>query len=108
MIYAFPTSIILVTGMREIFHFLKEKLGWQNRESLEAALVMILILLIAANPGDPWRGRLLFQLWRPPKALSLQMLDPMARWFYLWRPNDFRCEPLTDTVTGFYLETQFG
>ncbi|NEP55967.1 MAG: hypothetical protein F6K31_02945 [Symploca sp. SIO2G7] len=105
VIYAFPTSFILVFGLKETFILLTKKFKLHPPHLQLRLLVVILAILIALPPIYPYRGRFWFQIYQPPAALSFKSIDTTAQWFFTNRQLDAKCLLMADAATDFTLNT---
>ncbi len=101
-LYAFPTSIALVAGLRALLD------GWGRLPERAAPwVVAALITVVALPPWFPWRGRLWFQVHRPPQSLTLRDFEQTAA--RLAQRRDLRptCVVGADNATEFALRAYF-
>lgn len=108
IVYALPTSFMLVLGLKEGMHWLEEKIGHLKNEFLQYALVVGLLLVLAMPPIFPWRGRLFFQLYIPPQQRTLKDIDKTAQWLSFHRKLKYSELLFTDDLTDFALTTHLG
>ncbi len=101
-LYAFPTSIALVAGLRALFE------GWQRLPARAAPWVVgTLIAVIALPAAFPWRGRLWFQVYRPPEVLALRDAEQTAAWLAGQPGLRQSCVVGADNATEFTLRAYF-
>lgn len=108
-LYAFPTSLIFILGLKEILPIFLNKIKQinlaKNNQLLSIIIVLIIILI---PPYQPFRGRFYFQIYKVPAQLSLQNIDITAQWFYENRKLNNSCLLASDRVTQFAIITHFG
>ena len=85
ILFAFPTSITLVWGLRGLIR-------QRPRLKLLASAGLLIMSLVYAFP---FRGRLFFQFYRPPEVRTLKQNLPVVNWLY--HNRDFKnCIYLSD------------
>jgi hypothetical protein len=78
LLYAFPASFATVEVLRGWLAVACRRLVLPG---VPRAAVAVLLLAPAALAAEfPWRGRLWFQLLRPAADLTLETIEPAARW----------------------------
>ncbi|MCM0605491.1 MAG: hypothetical protein KA715_05325 [Xanthomonadaceae bacterium] len=101
VLYAFPTSYMIVQALYDLLS------PFKNRIHLRNAIAMIIILSLGTLSRSPWRGRLRFQLEKTPDLLKLTHLKSLQTWIeslpFKIRPE---CRILTDNMASFYLSTK--
>jgi len=107
VLFAFPTSIMLITGVQTLLTDWPIRLGPKPSEGQKVILSTMLLLLVALSPAFPLRGRLWFQLYQPPASLTLQDTVQTAEWLADHPEYDPSCLMPGDNATGFMLATQF-
>ncbi|MCB0359914.1 MAG: hypothetical protein KDD44_09765, partial [Bdellovibrionales bacterium] len=108
ILYAVPTSLMLVIGFAEILRCLPIAVFRSSNDSFRASLTLGLIFVAALPPADPWGGRLYFQLYSPPAARTLQALDQAASWFIERHGLRSSCRLIADQPLRFVLATHRG
>jgi hypothetical protein len=107
--YAFPTAVLLILGIKEGLEFLaRHGAAWLGPPRRILASAAILTLLLSVPYTAPYRGRLAFQLYRPPAALSLTGLDETARWLANHDPIPPYTTLLSDDATYDALACHLG
>jgi hypothetical protein len=102
VLYAFPTSFMLVTASYSLFHR-----HWGRRTACAAVVSLLLGLGLLAD--SPWRGRLRFQLARTSSLEDLRFIEPLATWLKHSGPRlKTGCNVFSDNLTGFLLATHLG
>jgi len=104
-LYAFPTSFMLVLGLKETFILLTKKFKLHLPQLQLILLTIILAIVIALPPMYPYRGRFWFQIYQPPVELSLQRTDVSAQWLLKHRQLDSECLLVSDGATSFMVAT---
>ncbi len=115
LFYAFPSSVMLIVGLRElgrgILRFsllanlrLKEKI----QERVVQYFVVMLCLIFGLIPQSPWRGRLWFQLHRVPPSLALVPMDTTVQWFVTHPEVQLNCVYIPDEPTRYILKAELG
>jgi hypothetical protein len=99
VLYAMPTSLMVVYGLRRIFAFC----GKGN-----LFLSGLAVLCLAYSPKAPWRGRLVHLLHKPPLALAFAHLEATAISLKKHFPNVHACEFVTDDATDFVVGSHLG
>lgn len=107
VLFAFPTSIMLITGFQTLLTDWPIRLGPKPSEGQKVIFSTMLLLLVALSPAFPLRGRLWFQLYQPPASLTLQDTMQTAEWLLEHPEFDASCLIPGDNATGFMLATQF-
>jgi len=105
--YAFPTSFMLVLGIKEIFILLTKKFKLHLLQLQLILLIVTLAIITAFPPIYPYRGRFWFQVYQPPAELAFKGIDTTAQWFLDNRQLDAKCWLMTDGATDFTLKTHF-
>ena len=124
LLFAFPTSFLLVAGLRQAVARLRAR-GLR----VPVAVAAVPLLAFGALGSGFAGGRLWFQLLRPGDAASLVPLDATAEWLEsqrlargAWRPRELasidlagpapppstRCLVVSDAATSFALAAQLG
>lgn len=108
LLLAFPTSFMLVLGLRDTLKRLSQKFLPRSRNnSAILAITLSIILMISSIPMFPYRGRLWFQIYQPPVALSLANLDRTAQWLSANYSKNLDCALIADGTTNFMVVTHF-
>jgi hypothetical protein len=102
MLFALPSTFMVVAVLRDVFHRIS---GGVNRGPLWAGVGIGLLGLV---PAAPVWGKLPFQLYRTPAALSLVRLDEAAQWFLRNRKLEADCIVKSDGVTEFAIASLLG
>ena len=108
IIYAMPTSIMLLTGLKEGVQKISLKKKCFLQENICFVITFCLLLALATPPTYPWRGRLFFQVYMPPASNSLKAMDTTAQWLHdnrNYKPGGYL---ITDSVTDFALTAHLG
>ncbi|NET58347.1 MAG: hypothetical protein F6K47_19995 [Symploca sp. SIO2E6] len=105
VLYAFPTSFILVLGFKETLILLTKRLKLNLPHLQLRLLIVTLAIILAFPPIYPYRGRFWFQIHQPPAVLSFKSIDTTAQWFFENRQLDAKCWLMTDAATDFTLNT---
>ncbi|NER23878.1 MAG: hypothetical protein F6J96_24870 [Symploca sp. SIO1C2] len=107
VLYAFPTSFMLVLGIKEILILFTKKIKLHLSNFKLLLLIFILVSIIAFPAIYPYRGRFWFQVYQPPAKLSFKSIDTTAQWFFTNRQMEAQCFLMTDGTTDFTLKTHF-
>lgn len=107
-LYAFSYSFMLVVGLKDGFELLSRRLTTRRKDELMGASVAVVVVLVSLLPSFPYRGRLWFQLYKPPAELSLQGLDATSQWLSINYTRDLACLFAGDNATATVLATQLG
>jgi len=107
-LYAFPTSFMLVIGLKEVIGFLVVRLKARSKEELVQFSVAAIVIVVSLVPNFPYRGRLWFLLHKPATALTLQSTDLAAQWLFDNHQRGVTCIFAGDNATGAVLATNFG
>jgi len=105
VLYAFPTSFMLVLGFKETCILLTKKYKLNLPHFKLILLMFISLIIIASPPIYPYRGRFWFQVYQPPAELSFKSIDTTAQWFFANRQLEAKCFLMTDGTTDFTLKT---
>jgi hypothetical protein len=106
ILYAFPTSLVLVVGLLEVLNKLNLKFRYPTKYNYPIAIAILLFL--SANPSSPWFGRLAFQLHQPSQSRELKPLDATAQWFSKNRSFPNNCFLEGDGPVLFSIFTYLG
>jgi len=107
VLYAFPYSFMLVVGLKEGGAFLIRRLRTRPKDWLLGLSVASIVVLVSLVPSFPYRGRLWFQLYKPPPELSLQAIDATSQWLFENHRRDLSCLLAGDNATAAVLATNF-
>ena len=106
ILLGFPTSFMLIEGLRELCaRTLRDRTAARPRVLIGTS---VLLFALAAPPFYPWGGRLYGQLTRPDPELSLRFVDETAEWFMNHRSLRPDCRILSDAATQFGLHAHLG
>jgi len=107
VLYTFPHSFMLTSGLFEVARLVTAKLKLGNVDALSPPhLITVALLIMVSIPHDtPWRGRGLFQWFKPSHQLSLKHAQTLANELNVRGMLRPRCYWLTDHATDFALAT---
>lgn len=108
ILYAFPTSFMLIYGLRELIAPIASRLDRPRARGWSLGTTAAVALLLAAPGSYPWRGRLPFALHQPPRARTLAFADQTAQWFLEHRDVAPDCRIVSDVATEFAVATHLG
>lgn len=106
-LFAFPTSVMIVLGAKEIISIMKDYFRLPLTEFRIAALVTLCLVVLAWSPAYPFRGKFFFLIYRPPDELSLLNLDPIVRNFGDDQSHQLDCLLFGDHATQFLMATHY-
>jgi len=108
MLLGFPTSLMLVQGLRELWSKMLRDPSAPAARRRTLICTGVVLTAFAASPFYPWAGRLYFQLHRPDPDLCLRFVDETAEWFMRHRSLRPSCRILSDAASQFGLHAQLG
>ncbi len=103
ILFAFPTSFLFTWLIWDLVGWIQVRGSLSNR--LRSLIALGLLILLALPWNYPWRGRLRFQIYRPPEQ-SIVGLHQLAQVFWDRRSELKGCSLYGDDVSTHYLATQ--
>jgi hypothetical protein len=106
LLYVLPVSFMLVAGLQS---FLSRR-RWPRAGRLFWPPIVVLAILssLGLRSSAPAYGKLRFQLFQPPPALTGAAIDPVVRWFRENRELDRTCVVTSDPVTEWMVAAWLG